>query len=242
MVAALNGEWGPLFARGLANTSMKKTIIAITAAAASALSAWATPISPGTETSLQSILDARVTGTSIDVNANQVNSDSYWTAETNPAAYLVIELAGYAADNAFGLYEAGTPSNKLQVFAGSDSGMTGKVTVVVPVSWTAFGFYMENTSAGFTWYSDAALNAGGGLDHFVAFQGAAGATLSGASFDANDFVLAIEDLNLGDQDYNDMVVLVQNVKPVPDGGLTIAFLGLGLLCMVSRNRKFAVIE
>jgi hypothetical protein len=218
---------------------MKKTITIIAVTAASFLSSWATPVLPGVETSLQSILDTRVTGTSIDVNANQVAGDSYWIAETNPAAYLVIELAGYASNNSFGLYEAGTPSNKMQVFAGSDSGMSGQVTIVLPLSWTAFGFYMENTSAGFTWYSDAALNAGGGSDHFVAYQGAAGATLSGASFDANDFVLAIEDLNLGDQDYNDMVVLVQNVKSVPDGGLTVAFLGFGLLCMLSRYRKFA---
>jgi len=218
---------------------MKKTIIAITVAATSFLSSWATPILPGDETSLQSILDARVSGTTIDVNANQLVSDSYWTAETNPAAYLVIEIAGYAADNAFGLYEGGTPSNKLQVFAGADSGMSGKVTVVVPLSWAAFGFYMENAVTGFTWYSDAALNAGG-LDHFVAFQGAEGATLSGATFDSNDYVIAIEDLSLGDQDYNDMVVLVQNVNPVPDGGMTVALVGIALLGMLVRQRKFSI--
>ena len=187
---------------------------------------------------MQSILNARVVGTSIDVNANQVANDSYWTAELNPAAYLVIEVAGYAPNNAFGLYQAGTPSNKLQVFSGADSGMSGKVNIAVPLSWTAFGFYLENTTAGFTWYSDAALN--GGLDHFVAFQGAAGATLSNATFDANDYVLAIEDLNLGDQDYNDMVVLVQNVNSVPDGGMTVGLLGLGLCLMLFHRRKFAV--
>ena len=217
-----------------------KKIITIIAAAVSSLSAWATPILTGEETSLQSILNTRVVGTSIDVNANQVANDSYWNAELNPAAYLVIEVAGYAPNNAFGLYQAGTPSNKLQVFSGAASGMSGQVSIAVPLSWTSFGFYLENTTAGFTWYSDAALNGNGGLDHFVAFQGAAGATLSNAAFDANDYVLAIEDLNLGDRDYNDMVVLVQNVNSVPDGGMTVGLLGLGVCLMLFHKRKFAV--
>lgn len=216
---------------------MKNKLLLLVATAATAVTSYATTVLPGWETPLQSILDSRVVGTSVNVNSNQVAGDSYWTAELNPAAYLIIEIAGYAPNNAFGLYEAGSPGNKLEVFAGSVSGMSGQVSIAIPVGWSAFGFYLQNTAAGFTWYSDAALNAGGGQDHFVAFGGAAGATLSGAAFDANDYVIAIEDLNLGDQDYNDMVVLVQNIQSVPEGGATIAFLGLGLVAIHSLRRK-----
>ena len=219
---------------------MKKALLLIIATASTALTSYATTVLPGWETPLQTILDSRVTGTSIDVNSSQVADDSYWTANLNPAAYLVIEIAGYAATNAFGLYEIGDPSNKLQVFDGAATGMSGQVNIVVPATWKAFGYYMENSVIGFTWYSDASLNANGGKDHFVAFQGATGATLGNATFDSNDYVLAIEDTNLGDQDYNDMVVLVQNVKPVPEGGATLALLGFGLVAIHAIRRKLSL--
>lgn len=213
---------------------MKKYLLIAALIAGSTLTSEATPILPGPETPLQSILDSNVSGTSINVNTDQVINDSYWTAGVNPAAYLVIEIAGYAGDNAFGIYQNGDPANKQQVFAGSASGPSGPVTIAVP--WSSFGFYLENTNVGFTWYSDPTLNGGG--DHFVTFEGATGATLSGAAFGVNDYVLGIEDLNLGDQDYNDMVVLVQNVNTVPDGGSTIALLGLGLCGFSFLRRRF----
>ena len=216
---------------------MKKTLLLLVVTASAALTSYATTVLPGWETPLQTILDSRVVGTSIDVNADQSLDDSYWTANLNPAAYLVVEIAGYAATNAFGLYEVGSPSNKIEVFDGAATGMSGKVNIVVPTSWKAFGFYMQNSVIGFTWYSDAALNGDGAKDHFVAYQGATGATLGNASFGSSDYVIAIEDSNLGDQDYNDMVVLVQNVKPVPEGGATIAFLGLGLIAIHALRRK-----
>lgn len=216
---------------------MKKLLI-LAASAALTLTASATPVLVGAETSLQTILNNNVVGTSIDVNASQAANDEYFTASLDSSAYLLIEIAGYAPLNAFGIYELGTPSNKQQVFAGSDTGVSGPVTIAVPLSWSAFGFYLQNNTAGYTWYSDPTLNAGGGLDHFVAFQGTAGATLSnGATFDANDYIIAIEDLNLGDQDYNDMVVLVQNVTRVPDGGATLALLGIALCGVHFLRRK-----
>jgi hypothetical protein len=215
---------------------MKKFLLLLSAVAASAVTASATPILVGSETSLQSIINSNVVGTSINVNTNQVANDSYWTGDSSSAAFLIIELAGYAPNNAFGIYQTGSPVNKHQVFAGSVNGPSGQIALAVPTTWSSFGFYIQNTSAGYTWYSDPALN--GGLDHFVAFQGAAGAhmgpSLGNASFDANDYILGIEDLNLGDKDYNDMVVLVQNVNRVPDAGMTLAFLGLGIagLCLL----------
>jgi hypothetical protein len=218
---------------------MKKFILLFAAVAASTVTVSATPILVGTETSLQSIINSNVVGTTINVNTNQVANDSYWTGDTTSAAFLIIELAGYAPNNTFGIYKTGSPGTKHQVFAGSVSGPSSQVALAIPTTWSSFGFYIQNTSAGFTWYSDPTLN--GGLDHFVAFQGAAGAhmgsSLGNASFDANDYILGIEDLNLGDKDYNDMVVLVQNVRQVPDGGMTVAFLGLGIAGLSLLRRK-----
>lgn len=214
---------------------MKKLLTPL--AVLSAVAAYATPILPGPETPLQTIINSSVSGITIDVNANQVVSDAYWTAGTSPAAYMLIEIAGYAGQNTFGIYQQGSPANKQEIFAGSVSGPSGPVSIVVPTTWSSFGFYMSNPNVGFTWYSDDSLNAGGALDHFAFFQGTAGAMLSGKTFDANDYIIAIEDLNLGDKDYNDMVVLVQNVNAVPEGGATLALLGLAATALAFVRRK-----
>lgn len=92
---------------------------------------------------------------------------------------MVIEIAGYAPNSAFGIYKSGSTADadKYQVFAGSAASGATNNPILIPIGWSSFGFYIKNTNAGFTWYSDSALNAGGGLDHFVAFQGTAGATI-----------------------------------------------------------------
>lgn len=219
---------------------MKKTLLVIATMAAAAVSASATPVLPGWETSLQTLLNNNVIGTSIDVNADQAANDEYFTPDADTGAYLLIEIAGYAPVNAFGIYQLGSPSTKQQIFAGSATAGSGRVTVTVPVAWSAFGFYLQNPNAGYTWYSDASLNSGGNNDHFVTYQGSAGATLTGGiTFDANDYILAIEDVANGDKDYNDMVVLVQNVSRVPEGGTTIALLGLGILGIQAVRRRLA---
>lgn len=210
-------------------------------AIASTMAVNATPVLPGPETPLQTILNNTIVGHSTNVNTDQAVDDEYWVAGTNPAAYLIIEIAGYAGSNTFGIFQNGTPANKVEVFAGSESSLTGPKTVLVPGSWASFGFYLSNNVHGFTWYSDPTLNSGGQQDHFVAYQGKNGSTLNLATsvaYDSNDYILAIEDLNLGDKDYNDMVVLVQNVSPVPDAGATLALLGLSMTGVCALRRKF----
>lgn len=225
---------------------MRTVLLTITAFAAAALSALGTPILPGLETPLQQIINDRVFNhTAINVNSNQVANDAYWQVSTPSTlnSYLLIEIAGYAGSNAFGIYNQLNPIQRLEVFSGGDSAPNTELSVAVPTGWSSFGFYLSNTPQNFTWFSDSSLNAGGQLDHFVAFQGQAGSWLNAGTttqkwvaFDADDYVIAIEDLNLGDQDYNDMVVLVQNVRAapspppetVPDAGATILLLGASM--------------
>jgi hypothetical protein len=216
------------------------------------LHAVPTPVNPlgehGTSTtlSLQGIINARGnTLVTIASDADQLDDslDSWWNASTSLASGMVIEVAGYAPNNSFGIYDVSNPGQKLQIFGG---GSSAGATAVTFSPYSTFGFYLKNTVAGFTWYSDSSLNAGG-LDHMVAYQGK-GETLNLGSnpaapsgsvlWDADTFLLGWEDLSLGDWDYNDMVVTVSNIRPsnVPDGASTVMLLGvaLGFLAVTGR--------
>jgi hypothetical protein len=196
--------------------------------------------------SLQGIIDARG-NTLVDIasDAHQLDDsrDSHWTSIGGSSAGMVIEVAGYAPHNTFGLYSVADPNQRLEVFGG---GVTGGGTASVVSPWSTFGFYLENLNAGFTWYSDTALNAGGAKDHMVAYQGKGEMLNLGSDpsnpggsvlWDGNSYVLGWEDLNLGDWDYNDMVVTVSNVRPVPDASGTLALLGVALLAMTAIRRR-----
>ena len=217
---------------------MKKLLLLGTSLFA-ALAANATVVNlSGGEQDLQEIVD----GTSIDIVADQLASDSYFSAPSL-SGQMVIEIAGHAPNNAFGIYEQGNTANKFEIFAGS--AVANDVSGLIPLAWSSFGFYLTNLSANFTWYSDALLNDGGQFDHFVTYKGTANETMSasGITFGSNDYLIGIEDLNLGDYDYNDMVVKV-HVTPtvttfnsVPDSGATAALMGLGLCALVALRRR-----
>ena len=102
-----------------------------------------------------------------------------------------------------------------------------------------FGYYLGTREHG-TFYSDSSLNEKGGsaypngVSHMVAFQGDNSTTLKTGNakglFLSNEWMLAWEDLPWGaaDLDYNDFVVFVESVHPVPEPGVPGIF-GLGAL-------------
>jgi len=138
-------------------------------------------------------------------------------------ATLKLELAGDKDINSFGIYQAGNGSNRLEIFAGTDSVGDDLVTikwlangdvcidangcvssVVNNIDKQQFGFYVSNNTG--TFYSESGLN--NGQDQMLSFflNGVAGF----------DFMLAFEDryLNAGsDKDYNDMVIGMHDIMP-----------------------------
>ena len=206
------------------------------------------PTPSGGEPTLQAALngllsDAPDTVQDCLADGTAPNGDAHWVTLSPTSATILLEIAGFANQNRFGLYDAANPNNRIQIFSGPQGpGATAAITftaaagggynVTVTIgtsSWststpfvgTAFGFYLR-TPQNNTFFSDSALNSGQ-VDRMYAYRGNGSQFISGPVttdgnpgndlFGANDVILAYEDLVHGDNDYQDFVVLVRGVQP-----------------------------
>jgi hypothetical protein len=224
---------------------------------------------------LQGVLDditvAPVDGdSSVDVETDMLPDtgpgvhDSYWdiTGSGGSLATVIIELAAFAEDNTFGVFDRANPATTVQIFSGAATtgtqatlSITSAGDVYLNHSDTGidfaskwFGYYLDATvnaaSGGGFWYSDTRLNSDD-MDHMYAYQGKDIDTIEIEPWDPglwtdNEYVLAFEDLDAAvtDGDYTDFVVMVESVVPVPaPGAILLGLLGLGAVGL--KLRKYA---
>jgi hypothetical protein len=231
-----------------------KTLLAISslfvAFGVKATPTYVNPVGEGTDPSLslQSLINASG-NTLVNVNSDQFNNgdDTAWTSTGASFAAMVVEVAGSANVNSFGIYNLADPTEKTQIFSGPD---TGGATAAFTSPYAEFGFYLINGALGFTWYSDRTLN--GGQPHVVTYQGK-GETLTlgdvgsppdgSVVWDSNTYLMGWEDQDFAnsDFDYQDMVVLVSGIQPVPDNFATVGLLGMAIMGLVL-FQKVSVIQ
>jgi uncharacterized protein DUF4114 len=194
------------------------------------------------EATLQGSFDSLLGGNALHASSDCVadGADAAWsTVGSIGQLDIMLELAGNAATNLFGVYDLNDPTQRLAIFDGADAagdqailrlretvnGWRVSVLGAGASSWThqvistsAFGFFLSAQGQG-TFFSQTARNADG-VDHLYAYQGTStpfiSGPLSGEVFTPHDYILAWEDLaGGGDRDYQDFVAVVQDIAPVP---------------------------
>lgn len=222
-------------------------------------SAFAIP-GPALQGVLNGITLAPIFGaSSVDVTTDYVPDvlDSTWsiTASGGSVATIIVEVAGFANENTFGVYDASDPNTMVQLFAGAATGGDQAVLSIkadgsvfvnladsgVDFAANKFGYYLSTPQSN-TFYSDTLLNSDNS-DHMFAYQGkdvdtVQLPTLAPGVWSANEYALAWEDLAYPgtDADFNDFVVMVESVQPVPEPGSMAAF-GAGLIGLFGILRR-----
>lgn len=217
---------------------------------------------------LDGITTAPIAGdSSVDVTLNALldSWDSYWdiSGSGQSATTMIIELSAWDSTSTFGIYDSASSATKVEIFdGGATPGLgTGTATVAIGLDGSVFlnnvdttvdfagqyiGYYFS--TPGGTFYSDTSINADG-YDHMVAYQGGYGDTVQIADvkdgiWTENEFVLGLEDQYgsgasyPGDGDYQDLVLMVESVIPIPvPGAVLLGMLGLGVAGL--KLRKYA---
>lgn len=209
------------------------------------------PTDIGFEDNLQEVFDGiTVSGTGIDAVGDQSNAALFASQASGGAvATFIIELTAGAATQKFGIYSDGDTSNRAEIFDGSDTtesqafvsffanGDIKVNNVLTATSFnSAFGFYLESGASLFFTEDDE----NGGTARALTYQGQDDTMLqigglAPGMFSANEWIIAFEDGS--DFDYQDMVVLVESVHPVPVPAAAMAGIPMLVLMGLRKIRK-----
>lgn len=219
------------FLRSLVAGAMVAAAVAVVASPARAAFPLRVPqitVNPG-DGALQSYFNS--VGENITVATDQLDAQTWSTTISgNSTLTLMLELAGLANSNSIGVYNGGTVGAPVlyQVFPGAATpgwyatahfGLGGSLVVSLfdqnavyqgqtsyaGVDKDNFGFYLQNGTG--TYYSQDYRN--GGFAHVLTFAG------TGVNF--GSWWQCFEDLpnNSTDWDFNDAVLFVESINPVP---------------------------
>ena len=234
-----------------------KGVVAAVAAvgllAGSALAVPNTPVNVSGENGEPTLNDIfRNQGWDIDANRDQIAEDRYWTVSEGTTSggwvSMIIQIAGLQGTNTFGIYDQA--DNYYQLFDGAaDFGHKAAITwsnTTGKMSYTlftdegfifgqggiemsqVFGFYLFNGTDYL--YSDYTKNADN-IDYMVSYAGTGANGLS-----LGHWILAFEDTIGGDRDFNDMVIMVESIQPIPEPTTMLLF-GTGLLGLAAVARR-----
>lgn len=186
--------------------------------------------------------------------AGNANSNTFGIFDpTNPNNFLPLFSGPDSAGTLTTLVNNGNGSYTAFYLTGTNAGTSMTVTFGAT---NYFGYYLGAASNTPTYYSDPSMNDPtgnplyypNGAPHMVAYEGDGKTTLKTGNitglFLSNEYLLAWEDLPYAhsDLDYNDFVVLVESVHPVPEPAV-LGMFGLGVLMLggfVALRRRYTV--
>ncbi len=213
------------------------------------------------ETPLQGVFDSVVGTRALSATNDCVaeSADAVWRGGGETTANIIIELAGFAAENVFGIYDPSNPTtNQVTLFSGSSGAGSGALLSFVDngsgfdvqangvveghFASNEFGFFLRTPERN-TFFSQSALN-GDQSDHLYAYQGNGGlftgGPLAGESFATSMYLLAFEDklIPKADSDFQDFVALIGFGTPVPlPAGVWLLGGALALLASLGSGRR-----
>jgi len=157
-------------------------------------------------------------------NTNQTGISSFsFNGAPGGAASIILEIAGFAPQNTFGIYEPGNTNNQFQLFDGGDTVPDRMTFNSSTLGTNNFAFYIS-TPENNTFFQEDSLN--GGAAQSLVFDEGGGL-----------YTVAFEDKVFAnsDQDFNDFVVQTKAV-PEPTTMLGLAIAG-GLGAFGAKKKK-----